>query len=1286
MNYYTTGTPAEGVTGVHSYQKVIYKNIYPNIDLEFLADDQKGFKYNFMIHPGGDLFAIRMKISCTDIILASSGSLILRNTIGTIKEEFPESYFIIDQTNLNTSVRFIKRDMNVYGFQIDEEIHQNATLIIDPKPRLLWSTYYGGSQIDDAYTCSYDDSLNIYLSGQTGSANNIATTGSFQSVYAGGFDAFLVKFNSEGERLWGTYFGGSGWEDWNWSAIDHYGNIYMTGATNSSSNIATPGSYQSSRAGASDAYLVKFNTNGFRNWGTYYGGIGYTEGIFISVDDSCNIYFGGDTDVPTGIASPDGYQTACAGIYDGFLAKFDSNGQRLWATYYGGTNYDQADHCAISNNIVYLSGETQSTNGISTPGSFQTSYGGIMDTWLAKFTTGGQLQWGTYYGGSLAERDGECAADTNGNIFLLGYTLSVNNIATPGSFQPALAGNKDCFLVKFNPSGQRIWGTYYGGTGADLSTNCAVDDSCHVFFCGQTDSPTNIASPNGFDTTYGGSSSDAFLVKFSNDGDRIWGTYYGDTGLDIGQYCAIDPCEHIYLTGYTDSQNNIATSGSFQTTLAGETDAFLVKFADCTGADSAKQITGPIDVCQTTNEVVYSVPVIAYSTGYIWNVPQGFIITSGINSNTITVNIANNAVSGNISVFGTNCCQDGVTSSLFITVHPRPSPPLLGSDSTCTGMSYVYSTASGKSQYQWNVSAGGSITPNIFTAIVIWNVSGAQWVSVNYTDTNGCTASSPTIFNVNVSSGDSVNVIISASTNNICSGTLVTFTAAPTNPGANPVYEWKVNGITAGSNNPLFTYLPSNNDQVMCVLTSSQTICISNNPTTSNTISMVVNLNLPVSISVSPSANPSCEGLPVTFTGAAVNGGSTPVYQWKVNGLSVGTNSPVFSYTPVNGDAVVCVLTSDALCATGSPAASNPVIMTVDPLLPAGVTITASVNPVCGRIPVTFTASPVNGGTNPSYQWKVNGIDAGTNSPIFTYLPMTNDQITCILTSNLACVTQNPASSNTIQMTTLPAPVVTFQACFDTITTVNAKPIKLKGGIPLGGTYSGPGVNSSTGIFSPSTAGIGVKMITYQYTNIALCSASRAHGIEVFPSSLMACGSSLVDIRDNQSYPTVQIGSQCWMAANLNYGTEIPYTTPQRDNCIPEKYSLPSSLVPRPSYYQWDEVMTFQDAEESQGLCPPGWHVPSESDWNQLFAFYQGNAFAGSPLLYSGYSGFNAHVTGISAFNRNWYLEGLGTLFWSSTSHGPWKAWAHGMNEYNYSVSYYPSYRGNGFSVRCVKD
>ena len=100
------------------------------------------------------------------------------------------------------------------------------------------------------------------------------------------------------------------------------------------------------------------------------------------------------------------------------------------------------------------------------------------------------------------------------------------------------------------------------------------------------------------------------------------------------------------------------------------------------------------------------------------------------------------------------------------------------------------------------------------------------------------------------------------------------------------------------------------------------------------------------------------------------------------------------------------------------------------------------------------------------------------------------DSVRCIMTSNLSlCVTGNPASSNKIIMSGNLAPIVTFTSCFDTITTINAKPIKLKGGIPLGGTYSGPGVNSLTGIYTPSLAGVGTHTITYSYTNAALCTA-----------------------------------------------------------------------------------------------------------------------------------------------------------------------------------------------------
>jgi uncharacterized protein (TIGR02145 family) len=541
-------------------------------------------------------------------------------------------------------------------------------------------------------------------------------------------------------------------------------------------------------------------------------------------------------------------------------------------------------------------------------------------------------------------------------------------------------------------------------------------------------------------------------------------------------------------------------------------------------------------------------------------------------------------------------------------------------------------------------------------------------------------------FPVTVNPGDSVKVTITSSGNPVCAGTQVTFTATPSFGGTTPSYQWKVNGINKGTNNSVYTYTPNNGDVVKCILTSSFTQCVTNNPATSNTIQMVVNPNLPVSVSVSPSANPVCDGTSVTFTATPIHGGTTPSFQWKVNGINAGTNSSSYSYTPAKGDLVKCVLTSSEICTTYNPATSNQLTMVVRPNLVVGITISASVNPVCSGIPVTFTAIPTNGGTPPQYQWKVNGNNAGANNPVYTYSPASGDQVSCILTSNLTCITNNPASSNTITVITINSPIVTFILCFDSITTINAKPIKLKGGIPLGGTYSGPGVNSITGLFTPSTAGIGTKTMTYSYTNSALCSASKTKTIIVRAAPVFTCGSSLLDIRDGKIYPTVQIGSQCWMAADLNYGTEIPSTQHQRDNCIPEKYIRNASPVTSYSYYQWDEMMRYDDTPGLQGLCPAAWHVPAEAEWNTLFSVYTNNGFAGSPLKYSGYSGFNALLSGVNHFNRQWDFQNFATFFWSSTPYGPYKAWSHGMNDYNPSVSVYPSSRVNAFSIRCLQD
>lgn len=266
---------------------------------------------------------------------------------------------------------------------------------------------------------------------------------------------------------------------------------------------------------------------------------------------------------------------------------------------------------------------------------------------------------------------------------------------------------------------------------------------------------------------------------------------------------------------------------------------------------------------------------------------------------------------------------------------------------------------------------------------------------------------------------------------------------------------------------------------------------------------------------------------------------------------------------------------------------------------------------------------------------------------------------------------------------------MTFTSCFDTITTLNAKPIKLKGGIPLNGTYSGPGVNSTTGVFTPSMAGIGLKTITYSYTNVSLCSASKNKTILVLSTPSFTCGNNLTDIRDNKVYPTVQIGLQCWMATNLNHGIIINSPQLQYDNCISEKYcynNLNSNCSSYGGLFRWDELMQYDGSPANQGLCPPGWHIPTEGEWTTLFNFYSGSAFAGKPLQDSIIAGFRALTGGVFYMSMSWNFNGFATLFWSSTSWGATKALSHGMNTYNYSVSLYPSSRANAFPARCLKD
>ncbi len=275
-----------------------------------------------------------------------------------------------------------------------------------------------------------------------------------------------------------------------------------------------------------------------------------------------------------------------------------------------------------------------------------------------------------------------------------------------------------------------------------------------------------------------------------------------------------------------------------------------------------------------------------------------------------------------------------------------------------------------------------------------------------------------------------------------------------------------------------------------------------------------------VTIAVTSGSNPTCAGSSMTFTALPVNGGTTPAYQWQVNGSNVGTNSSTYSSSSLaNGQLVTCIMTSNLPGVTANPATSNSIAIVVSPAVTPSVSIalTSGSNPTCAGTTLTFTATPVNGGTIPSYQWQVNGSNAGTNSATFNTSTLSNGQVvTCILTTNALCPTTPTATSNGITVTVNAAtpPSVTISqtagsnpSCAGSSVTFTATVVN--GNSPTyqwkvnGGNV---GTNSPTYTTSSLTSG---QVVTCQVTSTAACSNIVTLGtgtaLNATTSGLAAC-------------------------------------------------------------------------------------------------------------------------------------------------------------------------------------
>jgi gliding motility-associated-like protein len=214
----------------------------------------------------------------------------------------------------------------------------------------------------------------------------------------------------------------------------------------------------------------------------------------------------------------------------------------------------------------------------------------------------------------------------------------------------------------------------------------------------------------------------------------------------------------------------------------------------------------------------------------------------------------------------------------------------------------------------------------------------------------------------------------------------------------------------------------------------------------------------PVIPAIAITSNPAtaiCAGTNITFTAMITNGGVAPSYQWKLDGVNVGTNSSTYSNAALaDNDSVSCTLTSSVTCIVLTVPVSNKIIVAVNPIVTPAVSIVASDNNICSGTPVTFTATPVNGGTNPSYQWLVNGSSVGTNNAGFTSASLLNgDLISCVLTSNVSCPTiPTTATSNIITMVINPIIAPSINILADTNSVCYGTPVTFIANTTNGGS------------------------------------------------------------------------------------------------------------------------------------------------------------------------------------------------------------------------------------------
>jgi hypothetical protein len=592
ISYFVGNDPSRWRSELPTFEAVSLGEVWPEISLELRAHG-KSMEKLFTVEPGGDPSRIRMSVTGAESLrVDETGALIVGTGLG--EATFTPPAASQERHGVRRAVRVAyELHGREYGFHLDD-YDPTLPVLIDP---LLQATYLGGSANVAQTVAIHPTSGEVYVAGNTGSANFPGTAGGAQPANSGGGDAFVARLNAALTTLaQATYLGGSGQEQvFGRSLAIHpsSGEVYVAGTTLSTDFPGTAGGAQAVKSGGRDAFVARLNAAlTTLNQATYLGGSSFDRAFCLAIHPTSGEVYVAGVAVSTNLPGTAGGAQAvhAAGVSgDAFVARLNAALTTLnQATYLGGSEDDEAFALAIhpTSGEVYIAVEGGSTDFPGTAGGAQEANGGGSDVSIARLNAAlTTLIQATYLGGSADDFAQALAIHPlSGEVYFAGITRSTDFPGTAGGAQAVNGGGEDASVARLNAALTTLnQATYLGGSGQDQAWALAIHPtSGEVYVAGDTPATDFPGTAGGAQAANGGGNNDGFVARLNAALTTLNpATYLGGSGNDAALALAIHPTSgEVYIAGPTSSANLPGTGGGAQAASSGGGDGFVARLSD----------------------------------------------------------------------------------------------------------------------------------------------------------------------------------------------------------------------------------------------------------------------------------------------------------------------------------------------------------------------------------------------------------------------------------------------------------------------------------------------------------------------------------------------------------------------------------------------------------------------------------------------------------------------------------------------------------------------------------